>query len=256
MGGLQRTALALATPSLRPAPWPATLALRVALGGVALGGAALGLAQPAHAQLSADVSVQTDYRYRGFSLSSGLPAATVDFAYDHPSGVYAGASAIGAVIDGKARSLGFIEYLGYASPRFHGMSWDVGVNNEDLAYYYEGRRLPYRYAEVYGGVVGDHVSAHLHYAPSYLRPGYGSLYAEVEGSLKPAEHWRLFAHLGTTIPVGDTAGRRQRWDARAGVARQFGPVELQASVTSTTPDPPALTPHHRTALVAGATWFF
>jgi uncharacterized protein (TIGR02001 family) len=217
--------------------------------------AALGLAPPAHAQLAAAVGVQSDYRYRGISLSSGLPAATVDLAYDHPSGLYAGASAVGAVIDGKARSLGFIEYVGYATPRVHGVSWDVGVNNEDLGYYAD-RRYPYRYAEVYVGAVGDNVSAHVHYAPNYLRPGYGSVYAEVDGSLKPAEHWRLFAHLGSTIPVGDTEGRRQRWDARAGVARQFGPLELQASVTATTPDPPGLTPHHRTALVVGANWFF
>lgn len=224
--------------------------------GLTLAGTALGLAQPARAQLSATLGVQSDYRYRGISLSSGLPAATLDLAYDHPSGFYAGASAIGAIgKDGRAKSLGFIEYLGYATPRRGGVSWDVGVNNQDLAYYAD-KRYPLRYSEVYAGVVGDFLSAHLHYSPNYTRPGYGALYAEVDGSAKPAEHWRLFAHLGTTIPVGETENRRQRWDARAGVARQLGPIELQASVTATTPDPPGLTPHHRTALVVGASWFF
>jgi uncharacterized protein (TIGR02001 family) len=241
LGGLRRSALALAT------PFPC-LALGLCL--------TFALARPAQAQFSAAVGLQSDYRYRGISLSSGLPAATLDLSYDHSSGFYAGASTIGAVIDGYGRSLGFIEYIGYATPRRGGASLDVGVNNQDLAYYHDDKRWPLRYSEVYVGVVGDRLSAHLHYSPNYIVHGYGALYAEVDGSLKPAENWRLFAHLGSTIPVGDIEGRRPRYDARAGVARQFGQLELQASVTTTNPDPPRLTPHHRTALVFGASWFF
>jgi len=240
LGGLKRFAQRLATPS-------SCLALGLT--------AAFGLAEPARAQLSASVGVQSDYLYRGLSLSSGLPAATVDIAYDHPSGFYAGASAIGTVVRGQARSLGFIEYIGYATPRRGGVSLDVGVNNQDLAYYTD-RRWPVRYAEVYVGAVGDRLSAHLHYSPNYIRPGYAALYAEVDGSLKPAENWRLFAHLGSTIPVGDTVGRRQRFDARVGVARQFGALEIQASVVATTPDPPPFYPRRRTGLAVGASWSF
>lgn len=240
MGGLQRSALALAAPAPR-------LAFGLCL--------TLALAEPAQAQFSAALGLQSDYRYRGVSLSSGLPAATLDLSYDHPSGLYAGASAIGAVVGGQARSLGFIEYLGYATPRRGGVSWDVGVNNQDLAYYTR-KRYPLRYSEIYVGVVGGGLSARLHYSPNYLEPGYSALYAEVDGSLKPAENWRLFAHFGATVPIGDIDGRRPRYDARAGVARQFGPLELQASVATTNPDPPRLTPHHRTALVVGANWFF
>jgi uncharacterized protein (TIGR02001 family) len=201
------------------------------------------------------VGVQSDYRYRGISLSSGLPAATLDLSYDHKSGLYAGASAIGAVVGGQTESLGFIEYLGYVTPRRGGASFDVGVNNQNLAYY-DDRRYPLNYSEVYVGVVGDQLSVHLHYSPNYLQPGYSALYAEVDGSMKPAENWRLFAHLGATVPVGEIEGRHTRFDARAGVARQFGRLELQASVITTDPGPPRPTPHHRTALVAGASWFF
>ena len=240
MGGLQRFALALATPS-------PCLAFGACL--------AFGLAPPAHAQLSGTLGVQSDYRYRGISLSSRKPVVTFDLAYDHPSGFYAGASAIGEGHDGGVAALGFIEYAGYATPRRGGVSWDVGVNNQDLSYYAD-KRYPLSYSEVYVGAIGDHLSAHLHYSPNYFRPGYQTLYAEVDGSLKPAEHWRLFAHVGTTAPVGDTEGRRQRFDARVGVARQFGPFEVQASVTATSPNPPGLTPQERSALIVGASWFF
>ena len=152
-------------------------------------------------------------------------------------------------------TLGAIEYAGYATPRSHGLSFDVGVNNQNLSQY-AGKFYPLNYSEVYVGVVGSHLSAHLYYSPNYFRRGVNTLYAEVEGSTKPAEHWRLFAHAGTTVPVGDIGTRRQRFDLRAGVARQFGPLELQAAVTATSPNPPPLTPQERAALVFGANWFF
>jgi uncharacterized protein (TIGR02001 family) len=221
----------------------------------------LGWARPARAQfggvqIGGALGLQSDYRYRGISLSNGRPVVTLDLTIDHPSGFYAGASAVGQGHDGGLRAIGFIEYAGYATPRLHGVSLDVGINNQDLAYYYSQKRYAVTYSEIYVGAIGDHLSAHLHYSPNYLRRGYDALYAEVDGSVKPADNWRLFAHLGATQPVGDTEGRRQRWDARAGLARQFGPFEVQASVTATTPDPPSLTPHARTAVIVGASWFF
>ncbi len=71
MAGLQRSALALAAPSSYFAIG-ACFAIGLCL--------ALGLAQPARAQFSAAVGVQSDYRYRGISLSSGLPAAAENWA--------------------------------------------------------------------------------------------------------------------------------------------------------------------------------
>ncbi|MGZ3273342.1 MAG: TorF family putative porin [Caulobacteraceae bacterium] len=245
MRGLQRFAQSLATPF-------SCLAFGLCS---ALGVAEPARAQVAGAQIGGALGLQSDYRYRGISLSSGGPAFTLDLTYDHPSGFYAGVSTIGADLGGRLKSLGSIEYAGYASPRRGGVSWDVGINNQNLAYYRD-KRYPLNYSEVYAGVIGDHLSAHLHYSPNYVRPGYNALYAEVDGSLKPAENWRLFAHIGTTAPVGDTDGRRQRYDARVGVARRFGPFEVQASVTGTTPDPPPLTPHGRAAFIVGASWFF
>lgn len=215
---------------------------------------ALGLAGPARGQISGAVGLQSDYRFRGLSLTDRQPVATLDLAYDHASGAYAGATAIGENQDGL-RPLGFIEYAGFATPRAGQMSFDVGVDNQNLSQY-AGKRYPLNYSEVYAGVSGAHLSLHLYYSPNYLRPGSQTLYADVEGAMKPADHWRLFGHLGATEPVGAAAGRRQRYDLRAGVARQFGPLELQAAVTATTPDPPPMTPPERAALVFGARWFF
>jgi uncharacterized protein (TIGR02001 family) len=214
------------------------------------------LATGARAQISAAVSAQSDYRFRGISLSDRQPVASLALAYDSPVGIYAGASAIGEVQDGRPVALGVIEYLGYATPRRNGVSWDIGINNQNLSEY-TGKRLPLNYSEVYVGAIGDHLSVHLHYSPNYFRSDYDALYAEIDGTMKPAENWRLFAHLGTTAPVGPhSSGRKERYDLRAGVARQFGSLEIQAAITATSPDPPPLTPSGRTALVVGASWFF
>jgi uncharacterized protein (TIGR02001 family) len=204
--------------------------------------------------VSAAIGVQSDYRFRGVTLTDRQPVVTLDLAYDHPSGFYAGGSAVGVDEDGF-RALGFIEYAGYARPVGHDLSLDVGVNNQNLSQYAH-KFYPVNYSEFYVGVIGRSLSAHVYYSPNYIKPGIDTLYADVDGSVKPAEHWRLFAHLGATTPVGGPAGRHERYDFRAGVARQFGNVELQASVTDTTPAPPALTPPERAALVFGANWFF
>jgi len=237
LGGLPRLALAQTT-------LPLCLAL----------GLALAAAPAAHAQLSGALGIQSDYRFRGISLTGRQPVVTLDLAYDHPSGFYAGGSAIATNDDGP-QVLGFIEYAGFATPRIGRVSLDFGVDNQNLSEY-AGKRYPLNYSEVYVGVAGSHLSAHIYYSPNYFRAGTQTLYADVEGSMKPADNWRLFAHLGTTAPVGKIAGRHQRYDLRTGVARQFGPLELQASVTATSPSPPAPTPPERAALLVGASWFF
>jgi uncharacterized protein (TIGR02001 family) len=217
-------------------------------------GVNLGLALPAHAQLSGAVGIQSDYRFRGISLSEGQPVATLDLSYDHASGFYAGGSAIAVNEDGP-RALGFIEYAGFATPRIGRVSLDFGVDNQNLSGY-AARRYQLNYSEIYAGVAGSHLSAHVYYSPNYFRWGVQTLYADVEASMKPADNWRLFGHLGATAPLGRIAGRRQRYDLRVGVARQFGPLELQASVTGTSPAPPAGSPPERAALVLGASWYF
>lgn len=237
MGGLPRRALARSTLSL-----------------CLLTGACLALASPARAQLSGALGVQSDYRYRGISLSDRQPVLTLDLAYDHPSGLYAGGSAI-ALNENGPRALGFIEYAGFATSRIGRVSLDFGLDNQNLSAYAD-KRYPLNYSEVYVGVAGRSLSAHLYYSPNYLRQGVQTLYAALDGSMTPADNWRLFGHLGATTPVGRIAGRRQRYDLRAGVARRFGPLELQAWVTGTSPAPPAISPPERAALVVGASWSF
>jgi uncharacterized protein (TIGR02001 family) len=185
------------------------------------------LATPAMAQISASASLASDYRFRGISLSDGRPALTANLAYDHSSGAYAGVSVIGIDTphDG-AQMLGHIEYIGYATRKSRGLSWDVGLHNEDLTAYAD-RKYVFRYTEVYAGLTSNNISTHLYYSPNYLKPGASILYADLDGALRPAPQWRLFGHVRrpsaprisspaaasatTFAPASPASSRAARW---------------------------------------------
>src|SRR5436309_441909 len=64
---------------------------------------------PATAQASGAISIFTDDRYRGASLSDGRPVAILDFAYDAPSGFYGALTGKAATTrDEGLRPLGLI----------------------------------------------------------------------------------------------------------------------------------------------------
>ncbi|HXU99578.1 MAG TPA: TorF family putative porin [Caulobacteraceae bacterium] len=231
---------------------------------VAVASAAAALACHAgacRAQVAASVAIDSDDRLRGISLSDGRPVANLNLSWDSPSGIYVGASA-GAVATGRdgLRWLGDTVLVGYARRFGAGASWDVGVSNSLVADYAGGaKRIDY--SELYGGLTAKGLSAHLYYSPSYLGSGAQTLYAEVNGAVRPATAWRLFAHAGVLTSLGGAnvayAGHT-RYDARAGVARAFGGFELSLAATTTTPgiEFPEGHAQSRTALILSAAYAF
>lgn len=215
-------------------------------------------ASPARAQLGGSVSIASDNIWRGLSQSGGRPTLTLGGAYDHPSGVYLGGSAI--VEDGdhsQLQLLGFRENLGFAFRQGHDLSWDIGVDNEDWTQYGAARR-GLHYSEVYAGVAAKGLAAHLYYSPDYVRPGYSTLYAELSGSVRPADNWRLFATAGALLYLTAPASPvpATRYDARIGVARALGPVELKLEGTATTPRPSPQSGQTPESVVVSASYFF
>jgi uncharacterized protein (TIGR02001 family) len=214
---------------------------------------------PARAQISASASLASDYRFRGISLSDGRPALTASLAYDHSSGAYAGVSVIGldAPHDG-VEMLGDIEYIGFATRKTMGVSWDVGVHNENLTAYADKKYI-LRYTELYAGLTSSNISAHLSYSPNYLKAGASILYADLDGALRPAAQWRLFGHVGVQTPLGPPdiqPSRRERYDLRAGVAREFQRCEVDLAWTAGLPTPANQALPSRAGLVLSASYFF
>ena len=228
--------------------------LRVA---AALAGPALAWAGPAAAQLGASAAFHTDYRYRSYSLSQERPAAALNLAYDHGSGLYAGGSLLAAETARRGwRPIAQLAYAGYARRFDRGPTWDVGVSALRVKYY----DFPFRTVrneEVYAGVVGDHASLRLAYAPDYFDQGRKTLYIDLGAAYRPAPGWRVFGHAGLLRVIGGGRApglRRGRYDLSAGVARRIGRAEILVQATKAGPGR-ARGPD-RDGLALTANWYF
>jgi len=175
------------------------------------------------------LSLVSDYRYRGVSLSAGDPALQASFAYDHPSGFYAGlfASSVAFAVSSH-RELELLPYAGYVRRLASGLAAEIGAE-------YAAFTGPedYDYPELYVGIAGDRVSARLYYSPRYFGRDSGAFYAELNAAQPLADHLRLLAHAGVLVNRGNDTkygpADRQIFDGRVGIAIDFDPIEIQAS---------------------------
>ena len=85
-------------------------------------------ASPAAAQVGAVVSIFSDSRFRGISLSDGRPVGIIDLSYDASNGLYGAVS--GSVVDTRddgVRVLSVTLNGGYATRLRSGLTADVGI---------------------------------------------------------------------------------------------------------------------------------
>jgi uncharacterized protein (TIGR02001 family) len=246
----------------KPPPRRVASAARLAsLGiGAAMAVFAGALCPVARAQVAASVSLDSDDRLRGVSLSDGRPVATLALAYDAPDGAYGGVSGAATQTshDGP-QPLSYVVYLGYAGSLGPGASWDVGVTNSGVAAYAD-RTYVSHYTEIYAGFTRGELSGHIYYSPRYLF-GAQTIYLELDGIHRLGDHWRLAGHVGLLTPLsrsGDASMDAERVDLRAGIVREFKHCELRLALTSTAPAPvyPIGDRQARTAVVAGLGYFF
>jgi uncharacterized protein (TIGR02001 family) len=215
----------------------------------------LGAATSASAQVAGGLTLQNDYRSRGYSLSGTKTVAVADISYDHASGVYLNGSVIGGH---DARNdlavLGVIENVGYARRISSRLTLDGGVVHSEYFERY-GPNSTGRYTEAYVGLATRDLSARIGYSPDYFQHGAKTLYSELNGGLDTIASLRLNAHLGYLSCLDMPDGRRcsGHYDWRLGVSRQIRKLELHAAVSGVQPggrfrpDP---------ALVFGASWVF
>ena len=179
----------------------------------------------ASAQLSGSIAVQSDYRFRGVSLSDGKPDARASIGYDGASGVYGGASLTTVELEPIQRRPQWLAYVGIVRPGLFGLNWEVGVTTT----HFDGDSR-YDYSELFGGVIGERWSVRLYASPNYFGMRERSTYAEFNGSVPLAESTRAFGHAGVltrwehALPAG---AQRTRWDASVGLGIAVRAVDLQ-----------------------------
>lgn len=216
-----------------------------------------GFAPPVSAEIGATVSVFSDARFRGYSLSDGRPVGILDFAYDDPSGFYADVSGTGVLERGSNPSpLALQLNGGYAKRLESGASLDFGVTHSIYANYSADSHGSSD-TEVYAGISRGGLSSRIFLSPHYFEAGRWTAYGEVNGNIRPARHWSIDAHMGMLVSLRiPYAGRgRPDFDWSVGATREFGRISLHAAWTDGAPghDFYDNRRHSRSALVVGAT---
>jgi hypothetical protein len=210
----------------------------------------------AQAQVGLSATVESDYRYRGYSLTDRKADLRLSATYDHPSGAYAGVSGIvGGGVGGGVRTLGYVGYLGFAARAHDGLVWDVGLTDTHLGITAPIHRAVISpqntvviqsldkfyhidYSEIYAGVTRNNLSAHLYFSPHYSSKGSKTAYLDISYAIRPVEHIRLFWHAGLLSPLGGqlrAVNRRERYDLRVGTAFEFDHGEVQLAWTQIGP---------------------
>jgi uncharacterized protein (TIGR02001 family) len=212
---------------------------------------------PAGAQVGAATTIVSDNRFRGYSLSDGRPAGILDLSYDDPSGLYGTMSgSLVATRHHGLQPLGLLLNAGYAKRLDTGLTVDVGVTHSRYSRY-SNHAAETGYTEVYASLSGKFMTGRIYVSPDYLE--HGSLYGELNGSLPLASNLRLSGHAGLLVPFRrssyeESYGRDVDW--RIGIARQFGPLSLQAAWTAVRPGHESYRYgyHHRDGLVVSMTY--
>lgn len=202
------------------------------------------------------VSIFSDDRFRGYSLSDARPVGILDLSYDAPDGLYGSVS--GSVVASRHDGLQPLRFAingGYAKRLRSGLTLDLGAVHARYSKY-SGISSDRYYTEVYAGLAGKLVGARVSLSPDYIGSTRASLHGEINGHLDLSRNWFLDGEIGLLVPLsqaGYRASSRVQLDARAGVARRFGRITLHAAVTTHTERPDIYTyrEHGRTALIVG-----
>ncbi|MBI1397948.1 MAG: hypothetical protein GC151_18395 [Betaproteobacteria bacterium] len=193
----------------------------------------------ASAQVTGSVALYSDYRHRGVSLSEGDPSAQATLAYDHPAGVFAGASVNTVKIevpytDTKVRTL---YYAGIARELVPAWAWELGV----LRYTFPGSRAvpSWDYTEWFIGVTHDTSSLRVFQSPDYFGEGGRSLYVDANHGVPLRGGVSFVLHLGHLSFRKDYLhdSRRapnSRFDAMAGLSYQRSKLRVDAGIAGTT----------------------
>jgi uncharacterized protein (TIGR02001 family) len=221
--------------------------------------AVLAISKTALAQASAAITITSDQRFRGRSISNGDPAITLNLSYDHASGFYLGAAATAAIEDSEPKVINVQGNIGFVHRLAAGPSLDIGVVHSHYGQYSSiGREA--HYTEFYAGVLDRRVAFYIHYSPDYIQPGVATVYAELNGVIEPGRDWRLTAHIGTLTRVagpGPPGSSSFGYDWRIAASHQLaGPLELEVALSGGGPmeERYANALHNRTAFTVSLTW--
>lgn len=213
---------------------------------------------PASAQIGANISVATEDKFRGHSLSRRRPVAGLEVSYDDRRGIYiGGAATMVATADARIRPLTLELNAGYARRIGTRTTLDAGLIRSNRGRFANGGRATH-YDEIYVGVIRGNFASHIYYSPDYLRARRSTVYIDLDAGRPLGSHWRLSAHGGVLLQFNRPLGKPNQYDWRLGITRQLGQIDVQAGITGGGPGPDFFVGERRarTSLVIGISHAF
>lgn len=210
-------------PAVRTAPRPPSSASAAA---VVLAAALAGA--PAHAQLGGTLSLQSDGRFRGLSLTDGRPQAQASIAWDGTGGLrgwYGGTLLTEARFGYAGRSTLLQGYAGHVADLTPDLDGEFGITVTRFP------QLPYYdYAEAYAGLLTERWHLRVHRSGNYYGLHQRTFYVELNAHWPLTDAVQAFAHAG--VLRGSGGGWRNpagttRADLRVGAALRRDLVEWQ-----------------------------
>jgi uncharacterized protein (TIGR02001 family) len=210
----------------------------------------------ARAQAGGSIVLESDYRFRGVSLSGEDPSAHLNLSYDHSSGWYAGASLAAVELEPGARQAALTAYAGYARRVGVQGTWEAGA----ILNRFSGA-AGYDYGELFAGFIAERWSARAYLSPDYFGRGVRTAYAELNGALPLSADLRAFAHVGALARLGGDAAAGigpARYDARIGLGLRVAEFDLQLAWVDTSRSVPYVGSYQqqRSAVVLSASHNF
>lgn len=181
-------------------------------------------AEAAAPAVATNLSLTTNYKYRGQDQGNNKPAVQGGFDYSN-SGFYVGNwnSSIGFTDSGLEMDF----YGGYKGEIMKDLGFDVGV----LQYYYpqNDKVVDFNTTEIYGGVSFGPATAKLSYTTSSkyfgIEEARGTLYFDLSANYEVVKGLTLNAHVGATkfsSDAQDTAGVPNYYDYKLGATYDLG----------------------------------
>jgi uncharacterized protein (TIGR02001 family) len=193
---------------------------------------------PSVAEISGNVALTTDYRFRGISQTDRDPAIQGGFDWAHDSGFYLGTW--GSNVD-LASDLELDYYTGFANNINDNIAYDVGF----VYYDYPGDGANQEYWEIYAGLSGDvgpvGLSGKVYYSNDFFAESGTAFYYDLGASYGLPYDIGLSGHFGyQTIDDGSikdagffSSDEDSYKDWSIGVSRSFMGVDLDLSYIDT-----------------------
>lgn len=195
------------------------------------------IARPASAaQIGAVVSIFSDDRFRGVSVSDGQPVGALDLSYDAPNGLYASVSgSVAASGDEGVEALSVVFIGGFAKRLRSGLTADFGLSHSRYSHY-SNLTSDRAFTEAYAGLAGKNVGARISVSPNYFGLARWTAHGEVDGHLDFSKNTALEGEAGILVPLGSSAyeaSLHSQFDARLGIAQRTGVLTFHAALSAT-----------------------